>query len=193
MLVMALETAVDTATAAHAEASGGGGLPQLNVLFDGSFTNQVFWLVASFLFLYFLFSQVILPRIGGVLTEREERIAADHDRARAAQQEAEKIKDAYEQALATARQEAQTRLADAKTEIQASLAKAQADLDATLAKEAEAADASIAAAVDEAMSEIGTVATEIAGELIGKLTGEDVSDAAVHKAVTAQIDQRKAG
>ncbi len=180
-MVMILLAAAD---AAH-EASGG--LPQLNVLFDGSFTNQIIWLALTFAFLYIVLSQVVLPRLGSVLTEREEAIAADHDRARNAHREAEKIKAAYEDNLAKARAEAQASVGEARAAAAKSLADAQARLDQDLAKLSADAEKRIKAAVADAMTDIGAVASEVAADLYTKLTGEDAKADAVRKAVDAKL------
>jgi len=177
------------ADAAAHEASGG--LPQLNVLFDGSFTNQLVWLGLTFVFLYIVLSQIVLPRLGTVLTEREEAIAADHDRARAAHAEAEKIKAAYEDSLTKARTDAQSAVADAREKAAADLSAAQAKLDAKLAASAADAEKRIDAAVAEAMGEMGAVAGDIAGDLYQKLTGEDADAAAVKKAVGVHLTPGK--
>jgi F-type H+-transporting ATPase subunit b len=60
--------------AAHESA----GLPQLDT---SSYPSQIFWLAVSFLLLFWLFRTKALPRVGEVLEARQDRIAADLDRA----------------------------------------------------------------------------------------------------------------
>ena len=61
-------------------ASGDAGpkLPQLDVQ---TYASQIFWLVVSFIVLYFLVAKVAMPRISEVLEERQERIEDDLDKA----------------------------------------------------------------------------------------------------------------
>ena len=59
-------------------AEHGGGLPQLDAL---TFPSQIFWLIVCFATLYYLLSKRALPRVGDILEARQERIAADLDRA----------------------------------------------------------------------------------------------------------------
>ena len=64
-LPMLSGVALAAAPAADGEDHGNsGGLPQLE--FD-TYPSQVFWLVITFLILYFLCAKVFLPRLGGLM------------------------------------------------------------------------------------------------------------------------------
>ena len=54
------------------------GMPQLEI---SSYSSQIFWLVISFFFLYFIMSNIVLPRIGEVLKHRRDKITSDLDKA----------------------------------------------------------------------------------------------------------------
>ncbi len=162
-----------------------GGLPQISVFEDGTYTNQIAWLLLTFVLLYIVVSRMVVPRVTSVLEEREEKIAGDLDAAERLRTEAEGVREAYEASIADARAKAQQTLLDAKEAARADLAKAQAELDAKLLADAEAAEKRIADAKAEALSGIEAIATDVAAEMIGKLSGADVSADAVGKAVTA--------
>ncbi|MBL4639149.1 MAG: hypothetical protein JKY57_01330 [Kordiimonadaceae bacterium] len=167
------------------------GLPQLNVIADGSYTNQVAWLVLTFVFLLLIVSRIVLPRVGKVMAEREEKVADDLDTAERQKNEAEKVKAAYEAAVAAARAKAQEAVAGAKDTIQADIAKAQSELDADLGAKAADAEARIKKARDEALSGIDTVAAEVASDMVAKLGGVEADDKAVSKAVKSALDSAK--
>ena len=98
---IAQEAAHGAAEAAHGAAeSHGGGFPP----FDSStFASQLFWLALTFGFLYWFMSKVIVPRIGGILEMRQDRIAQDLDKAHELKAEADAAIAAYEQELAEAK------------------------------------------------------------------------------------------
>lgn len=52
------------------------------------FASQVFWLIVTFGILYLLMAKIALPRIGDILEVRQDRIAADLDRAEQLKREA---------------------------------------------------------------------------------------------------------
>ncbi len=76
-ITIAAAAAAETAEAA-VDTGGGGALPQFD---PSSFPGQIFWLAVTFGFLYWMMASVILPRIGGVIEERRDRRADDHDQA----------------------------------------------------------------------------------------------------------------
>jgi len=181
------EFAQAAAQAAGQAAEKAGGLPQLNVIADGSFTNQIAWLLITFFLLFVVVWRTVLPRVTTVLEEREEKIAGDLDSAERLRAEAEEVKAAYEAAVTAARAKAQETILGAKDTIQADITKTQAELDAKLNAKAEEAEARIAKASKEALASIDTVAGEVAAEMVAKLGGVETKDKAVKDAVAAAL------
>jgi len=177
------------ATDAAEKASGG--LPQINVLYDGSFTNQIAWIVVTFFVLFLVVWRIALPKVTDVLTEREERIANDLDTASRLKTEAEEVRTSYEAAVADARAKALAVLLGTKETIKADIATAQGSLDADLGKKAASAEAAISNARDEALLSIKDVATEVATAMISKLGGIEADSKAVTGAVATAFDSAK--
>ncbi len=153
--------------------------------FDSStFASQLFWLAVTFGFFYWFISKVISPRIGEILETRQDRIAQDLAKAQDLSDETNAAIAAYEQELATAKANAgeigQKARDKAKAEAEAERAKVDEELAAKLL-EAEARIADIRA---KAMGEVGTIAEETAGDLVGKLVGISVSKADLKKALS---------
>lgn len=167
------------------------GLPQLNVIADGTFTNQIAWLALTFLVLFFVVSKLVLPRITRVLGEREEKVAGDLDTADRLKTEAEEVRAQYEASLTDARAKAQKLILGTKDTIQADAAKAQAKLDEKLAEKAAEAEAAIAKARTEALKSIDAVATEVATDLIAKLSGAEAQGKDVKAAVKSALKDVK--
>lgn len=167
------------------------GLPQLNVIADGTFTNQIAWLVLTFLVLFFIVSKLVLPRITRVIGEREETIADDLDTAERLNTEAEDVKESYEASLADARSQAQKIMLGAKEAIQKDAAKSQARLDKKLNTKAAEAEAAIAEARAEALKSLDSVAAEVAADLVAKLGGSEAKDKAVKDAVKSALNDVK--
>lgn len=165
------------------------GLPQLNVIKDGTYTNQIIWLFVSFIILYVLISKFALPRIGNVLDERDSRIRSDLDKAEECRAEAEKVKSAYEASLADASSAAKKQIVKAKEEIQAEINKVSAELDSELSEKIDAAEADIAKAKDAAMKELATVAQEITADIVAKFGHGTVDSADVEHAVKAASEE----
>lgn len=177
------------APGAHGETVGevrteeAGGLPQLCV---DSYVPQLAWLLVSFLLLYVLMSRIILPRIGGVLEERRDKIADDLDKASALKREADDALKAYEDALGAARGRARAIAKETGDKLRAETDRLKADVDARLAKEAAAAEERIQATKNAALANLNMVASDVAAVVVGKLLGETPDAGAVAAAVQAE-------
>ena len=101
----------------HAET----GMPQLD---PAIFPNLIFWLVVALVALYFILSKVALPRIGTVMTERNDAISNDIEQAALLKRRAEEAEASYNAALAKARDEAHKIAAEAKAQIDKELGRA---------------------------------------------------------------------
>ena len=92
------------------------GMPQLDF---STFPNQIFWLIVTLFAIYFVLTRVALPRIAGVLAERQGTITNDLAAAEELKQKAAEAEAAYDKALADARAEAGRIGGEAKAEMQA--------------------------------------------------------------------------
>lgn len=138
-------------------AASGVGMPQLDL---STFPNQIFWLVVTLVVLYYIMSNVALPRIAAVLADRRGTITSDIAAAEEYKLKAQEAEAAYKQAMADARAEAQKLIEAARAEM-------QSELDAQLAR----AEAEIAARTAESERRIRetreaalTIVTEVATE-----------------------------
>ena len=175
----------DPATAAAAAASaaekgGSGGLPQFDV---SQWPGQMVWAVIIFVALYFLFSRVFVPAVGGTIDAREDKIAGDIGEARRLRDVARADLDAAAGELASARARAQKVALDAQTEAKAAAKTRQAEEEAKLGQTLVAAEARIAAARAEAMGHVRGIAIETAQAMITRLTGTQAEAAEVERAL----------
>lgn len=173
--------AVDAHTEVAADAHGSGGFPPFEPTY---YPSQILWLVITFGLFYLFLKKVVLPRIGGVLEVRRDRIAQDLDQAARMKAEADAAVAAYEQELAEARTSAnaigqQARDA-ARADIDAQRKRIEADLDAKLGE----SEQRIAAIKSKALGEVGTIAVETAEAIVQQLLGGKVDRAAIAAAVT---------
>lgn len=68
-------------------------LPQLDY---STYASQVFWLTLTFVTLYFFLTSVVIPKLGGIIEERQAKIKNDLDEAQKLQKEAESTQKKYE-------------------------------------------------------------------------------------------------
>jgi F-type H+-transporting ATPase subunit b len=163
---------------AHAES----GFPPFET---STYPSQLLWLAITFGLFYLFLQKVVLPRIGGVLEVRRDRIAQDLDQAARMKEEADASVAAYEQELAEARNKAntigQSARDKAKADAEAERKAAEADLETKLT----GAERRIASIRDAAMSDVGAIAEETASAIVEQLLGK--SDKAAIKAAVNSV------
>lgn len=153
-----------------------------------NFTPVLIWLALTFGALYYLMSKIALPRVQGILHERQEKIQRDLNEAHDLREKAQAAAAQHDKTIAEARAKsqalAQENTARIHAETDAKRRAVEADLNAKLA----AAEANIAEMKFKAMESVGEIAHEAASAIIQQLTGK----AADQKAIAAAIASAKA-
>jgi F-type H+-transporting ATPase subunit b len=157
-----------------------GGLPQLN---SETYASQVFWLLIAFGLLYLLMSRIFLPRLGGVIEERRQRIADDYDKAAEFKRQAEEAEASYKQALADARARASRIAQETKEQLDEEIKAMQAETDRQLEADITAAEARIAETSARAQATVREAARATTREIVMTLIDETPSDEAVDAAL----------
>jgi F-type H+-transporting ATPase subunit b len=174
----ATEGDTHSGTAVPAEAHGA--FPPFD---PATFPSQLLWLAITFGLFYLFLKRVVLPRVGGIIEVRGDRISRDLGEAARLKGEADAAVAAYEQELAEARKNANSigqQAGDAaKAEAESSRKKIEAELDRKLG-EAEARISSIKA---NAMKEVGSIAEDTASAIVEALVGGKASKAEIAAAV----------
>ena len=178
---------LSSVSAMAASAPGEAKLPQLDIQ---TYPSQIFWLIITFIVLYFLVAKIAVPRISEVLGEREERIADDLDKAETLKKEAEQVRAEYEKALTEARNKAHAATREAQDMAAKTGAAAEAEAQAKVSAMLKDAESRIAAARTEAIGNVRSVARDVAGDAVSKLIGVQVSAAQIDQVIDAAMEGR---
>lgn len=170
---------------AAAAAGHATGMPQLNPDFFG---NQIFWLLVVLAVIYWVLSRIALPRIGGVISDRQGAITGDLMAAEEFKHKAKEAEAAYDKALADARAEANKIIAANKAEMQKELDAAIAHADAEIAARSGESEKRIGEIRASAIEDARAVARDVTEALVQSFGG--YADASV---VNAAVDQRLKG
>jgi len=146
------------------------------------FASQLFWLAITFVVLYALLSRWVLPRIGGAIEERRDRIADDLDAASQMKAQADEAVKQYEKSLADARARAQSVAAEAKAEADKEIAEEMTRIDEELEAEQTEAEKRISELREKALAELDAIASTAAA-VTERLAGLDISTDEAEKAV----------
>jgi F-type H+-transporting ATPase subunit b len=136
-----------------------------------NFAPQLVWLVLIFGFLYLMMSRIALPRVGGIIENRDAKIAADLDASRDMQAKAQAAAAANDENLRLRREEAQTIGREAQQKIANETAAQRTRAESEAAEKIRAAEARIASAKNAALGNVEQIALDAAASIVEKLTG----------------------
>jgi F-type H+-transporting ATPase subunit b len=178
-----MAASVATAAAAAAAEHGSGGLPQ----FDPHWwAGQMVWMLIIFGVMFLLFSKVFVPKVGGAMDAREDRISGDIGAARRLKDEADALAAAAAAETAQARAAAQKLALDAKAKAHAEAAQREALEEAKLGETLAKAETQILATRDQAMTHVRDIASDAAAAIVDKLTGAVATSDELSSALAAQ-------
>jgi F-type H+-transporting ATPase subunit b len=130
-----------------------------------------------FLLVFGALAKVALPRVQRTLTERTELIEGGLARSEEAQAEAKQLLDQYREQLAEARHEAARLREEAREQGAQIIAEMREQAQAEARRVTESAQAQIDAERQQALTalraEVGTLATELAGRIVGESLADE--------------------
>jgi F-type H+-transporting ATPase subunit b len=173
-------------TEAHTEAEGGHKAPFPPFQKD-TFASQLVSLVIVFVALYLIVSRIALPRVGGVIDARQDKIEGDLTEAQKLKDESDSALKAYESELAAARSRAQAIGAETREKLNAASEAERKTLEDRLSQKLTDAEKTIASTREAAMSNVRGIATDAAAAIVQRLTGIAPDGTSVTHAVDASL------
>jgi F-type H+-transporting ATPase subunit b len=171
---------------AHTEADGGHKAPFPPFQKD-TFASQLVSLLIAFVALYLIVSRIALPRVGGVLDARQNKIEGDLSEAQKLKDESDGALKAYESELAAARSRAQAIGTETREKLNAASEAERKTLEERLSVKLAEAEKTIAATREAAMSNVRGIASEAAAAIVQRLTGTVPDGQSVDRAVDASL------
>ena len=146
----------------------------------------------SFLIVFAVLWRVLLPRIQQTLTERTDQIEGGLQRAEEAQAEAKQTLEQYQAQLAEARHEASRMRQDAQEEGARILAelreRGEAERQRLVAAAHDQIEADRVQAIQALRTEMGALAVELAGRVVGEALDEDARQRRVVDRFLAELE-----
>lgn len=161
-------------------------MPQFD---PSSFASQLFWLVVTFVALYWVVAKIGIPRIGEVLEQRARVIQDDLDRAAQLKTETDQAIETYEAAMTAARDQAHEHMRAMQTEMKSVAETRTAELSAKVTKQIGEAEARINAAKQAAMDGLTSIAADTARDVVGKLAELSPAGSSVDAAVAQALKE----
>lgn len=163
-------------------------MPQLDI---STYAPQLVWLVITFGFLYLLMARSLLPRVGEVIEERQDRIDDDLETAEKVKEESQKLEETYEHLLTDARKEASDYLKGEREKVEQKLAGRRKKMEAEIADRVAKAEERIAKAKKEALGDLDAMSADACVAIYAKLTGTRLKKEQAKKAVRKELGAKR--
>lgn len=158
---------------------------------------EVLVTLAGFLILLFIVAKYVVPMFEKTFEERTAAIEGGIEKAEAAQAEANAALEEYKQQLTDARTEANRIREEARSEGAEILAELKAKAASESARITEQAqvqiDAERSAAQASLRTEVGSLATQLAGKIVGEALDDDARSARVVDRFLTDLESQRAG
>ena len=170
------------ATGAHTEHPGGG-KPQFPPFDKETFASQLVWFAIFFIALYVLIGRFAIPRLGGIIEARRDRVDGDLAEANKLKGQSDAALAAYEKSLADARARAQALAGETRDKLNAEADKSRHALESQLNAKLAEAEKTIATTKTSAMANVQGIAVDTASAIVERLIGTAPAGSAVQAAV----------
>jgi len=174
------------ATDAHTEHPGGG-KPQFPPFNKETFASQLVWFAVFFIALYVLISRFAIPRLGGIIEARRDRVEGDLAEANKLKGQSDAALASYEKSLADARGRAQALGNETREKLNAEADKARHALEAQLNVKLAEAEKTISATKTTAMANVRGIAVDTAATIVQRLVGTTPTGSTVEAAVAEAL------
>ncbi len=151
------------------------------------YASQLFWLAIFFGAIFVVIGLGMLPKIQSTVDARDAQIAADLEAARGARHAADSLEEGYRAEMDKSRAEAARLSAEAKASAAKATEQSVATADESIGGRLDAAMARIGEARNAALSEIEAVAAEATEQLVSRVSGLAIDQAAVRAAVAKEL------
>ena len=155
-------------------------------------TYDIVWSLVILVIIAAVFYKVVLPKFQAVFDERAARIEGGIAKAEQAQKEAVEARRKYEEQLSHARVEASKIRDDARAEASHIIAdarsRAEADAEQITTNAQRTIESQQQAAMVSLKGEVGTLATALAGKILGAKLQDDATQTAMLDQMIADLD-----
>ena len=162
------------------------GMPQLDPEF---WFSQAFWLIVVFLVIYLTISKIFIPKIKDNLDERENTIKKNLEDAKNFQNLSEQKQKEYEKVLSETKKEVNKIISDSKKALDKDIKEKKLAIDKEIDAEINilyskpSGEKEIVELKSNSLSSINKIASDIASEIINKITGSKLNESSINAVV----------
>lgn len=138
---------------------------------ETTFLSQIFWLVLTFGFFYYMMAKFALPRVAGILESREDKIAGDRSESDRLNAEREEAEITYQKQRDEAHNNAQKIVRENRESMNQQITEKREMTESHLSQKLEEAESRIDEIKNKALANVDEIAANTARELVHSLIG----------------------
>ena len=138
---------------------------------ETTFLSQIFWLVLTFGFFYYIMAKFALPRVAGILESREDKIAGDIAESERLSFERDEAEKTYHEKRDEAHSNAQKIISESRETMNQQITEKRENTELFLSQKLKDAEKRIDEIKSKALASVDEIATNTARELVHSLIG----------------------
>lgn len=162
------------------------GMPQLN---PTTWFPQIFWLIITFAFLYLVISKIVLPRLSESIEQRNDHISDNIDEAKNLKIQAEEHQQKYLKIIEEAKKEAQLLIEKNKKDLLEEFENKKKEINIKSEEKLKQVEEEINTFKIEAMKSINDIASQVAKDLVKKVSKAETNEASA-RAIVEEISKK---
>jgi|TARA_B110000285_G_scaffold198552_1_gene231080 F-type H+-transporting ATPase subunit b len=156
------------------------GMPQLDPTY---WASQAFWLILIFTSLYFILSNLFIPKIKNSIDNRENKIKDDLDEAQKLKDLADERLKEYEVSIENAKKEVKKIIFESKNKLNLEIQNKKKQFEKEIEIEINSAEKEIENLKKDSLISISTISEEMTSKLIEQISGEPMNQSSVKAAI----------
>ena len=165
------------------------GMPQFEF---SSYSSQIFWLIISFILLYFIMSKIALPRIGEALKHRRDKITSDLDKAESLNKDASLALEKFQAEVDKTKIQTNSMIRKSNIDITSKTAVQIEDMKKEINLETEKSETIINQEKDKILDSIFDHCIPIVEDIVKQVSGKSVTQKEITKALDALSTKKEA-
>ena len=162
------------------------GMPQLDPKY---WFSQGFWLIITFVTLYFLTAKLFIPKIKNNIDDRERKIKDDLEKAKLYKENSEIKNKEYEQVIEKSKKEISKMIYDTRKKLEKDIQNKKQVIEKQINDEIKKTENEIKILKQNSLSSIEKISEELTSKIAHEITGEQLNQSSI-KAIVSEVTKK---
>ena len=162
------------------------GMPQLDPKY---WFSQGFWLIITFVTLYFLTAKLFIPKIKNNIDDRERKIKDDLEKAKLYKENSEIKNKEYAQIIEKSKKEISKMIYDTRKKLEKDIQNKKQVIEKQINEEIKKTESEIKILKQNSLPSIEKISEELTSKIVREITGEQLNQSSI-KAIVSEVTKK---